>query len=252
MLDPKLLRSDIQGVAAKLSKRGYVLPVQEILDLENQRKDLEKTTQDLQNERNTRSKVIGVAKAKGEDIQPLLASVEELKGQVSLAEQQLTDLQKKIEEIALTIPNIPHDSVPLGSDEKDNVEIRSWGKIPQFDFTPKDHVELGETLKLMDFEAASKMSGARFVVLYGGLSKLQRAIGQFMLDLHVREHGYREVYVPYLVKQDSLFGTGQLPKMRDDLFHIQQSDLSLIPTAEVSVTNLVRDMIVEDSEMPLH
>lgn len=252
MLDSKLLRNEIDRVAQELSKRGFELNVSEINALENERKQLQVKTQELQNERNTKSKLIGIAKAKGEDITQILSQVSSVGGQLKTIEMQLEDIQKKLNTIYLTIPNLPHDSVPIGQDEKDNLEVRRWGTPTVFEFEAKDHVTLGENLAMLDFESAAKLSGARFVVIHRSLARLHRALIQFMLDVHTQEHGYHEVYVPYLVKPESLYGTGQLPNLKDDLFEITgEHTLSLIPTAEVPVTNLVRDVILDESQLPL-
>jgi seryl-tRNA synthetase len=252
MLDPNLLRNNIEDTAKQLAKRGYQLDIATISDLETKRKNLQIETQNLQNERNVSSKKIGIAKAKGEDIQPLLAEVEQWGTKLQTLQTQLEETQKQLEQIQLMIPNIPHASVPVGKSEEDNQEVRRWGEPRKFDFTPKDHVDLGEQLGLIDFAAAAKISGARFVVLHCALSRLQRALIRFMLDVHTKEHAYNEVYVPYLVNKQSLQGTTQLPKFYDDLFHIMgESDLSLIPTAEVPVTNLMRDEIIAADRLPL-
>jgi seryl-tRNA synthetase len=252
MLDPKLLRQHLDSTALQLARRGFVLDQKLITDLESERKSLEIATQDLQHLRNSRSKLIGQAKSRGEDVGALLAEVADLGEKLKDSEEKLKSVQNRLDSIYWTVPNIPHESVPDGKSEVDNVEIRRWGDIPIFDFEPKDHVALGEALTQMDFEAASKVSGTRFVVLSTQLARLHRALGQFMLDLHTRDHGYSEMYVPYLVKSQSLFGTGQLPKFRDDFFNIEgTSDLSLIPTAEVSLTNLARDTIYEPAQLPI-
>src|SRR6266566_3067335 len=252
MLDSKLLRADLESTAKKLARRGYTLDVQTITALEEKRKQIQVRTQQLQAERNASAKAVGQAKAKGEDATPLLAAVADLGEKLEQAESELEALQAQINDIALGIPNIPHSSVPDGRDENDNVEVRRWGEPRKFDFEPRDHVDLGERLGLMDFEAAAKISGARFVVMKGALARLQRALTQFMLDLHTREHGYVEVYVPYLVNPASLRGTGQLPKFEQDLFAVKsEQNFYLIPTAEVPVTNLVRDAIIEAPELPL-
>ncbi len=252
MLDPKLLRNQLDETARQLARRGFKLDVERIAALEAERKEIQVKTQTLQNERNARSKEIGKAKATGQDIQPLLAQVAGLGDALKQAEERLEAIQREIDEIAMGIPNIPHASVPDGKDERDNVEVRRWSEPRKFGFAPKDHVDLGADLGMLDFEAAAKISGARFVVMKGALARLQRALTQFMLDLHTSEHGYRETYVPYLVNADSLRGTGQLPKFEADLFAVQgESVFYLIPTAEVPVTNLVRDEIVEASAMPL-
>ena len=250
MLDPRRLRTNLQEVAQGLAKRGFKLDVSRYEALETRRKALQVQTQELQNERNTRSKGIGQAKARGEDIQPLLAEVASLGDSLQEAERGLAALQNELDEFFLDLPNIPHQSVPAGRDENDNVEVRRWGAVPSFDFKPRDHVDLG-AMHGMDFELATKISGARFVVLRGGLARLHRALTQFMLDLHGSEHGYQEVYVPYLVNADSMRGTGQLPKFEQDLFALRgDQTLYLIPTAEVPVTNLVRDVILEAENLP--
>jgi seryl-tRNA synthetase len=238
-------------VAAQLARRGMRLDTARIEALEGERKGLQVRVQELQNERNTSSKTIGKAKAAGEDAAPLLAAVANLGAGLKSAEERLDAIQQELGEIALSLPNLPDASVPDGADETHNREERRWGEPTAFAFTPKDHVELGSTLGGMDFEQAAKITGARFVVLSGPLARLQRALTQFMLDLHTREHGYTEVYVPYLVNADSLRGTGQLPKFEADLFKVPgERDFYLIPTAEVPVTNLVRDTIVEADQLP--
>lgn len=251
MLDPKLLRNELEQTAAKLARRGYRLDVGSINGLETQRKALQIRTQELQNERNTRSKAIGKAKASGEDIQPLLEEVASLGDQLKHAETALESLQAQLSVLHLGIPNVLDASVPDGGGEADNVEVRRWGEPRKFEFQARDHVDLGSEGGL-DFEAATKLTGSRFTVIYGQLARLQRALIQFMLDLHTQEHGYREVYVPYMVNADSLRGTGQLPKFESDLFKLG-GELSyyLIPTAEVPVTNLVRDAIVDNDRLPL-
>ncbi len=251
MLDPRLLRTDLDLVAAQLARRGLQLDTARLEALEGERKGLQVRVQELQNERNTRSKAIGRAKAAGEDTAPLLAAVADLGEGLKAAEERLNAIQQELTEIALSLPNLPDASVPDGRDERANREERRWGEPTRFDFAPKDHVDLGTALGWMDFDAASKVSGARFVVLSGPLARMQRALIQFMLDLHTREHGYTEVYVPYLVNAESLYGTGQLPKFEADLFKVPgEKPLYLIPTAEVPVTNLVRDVIVEADAMP--
>jgi seryl-tRNA synthetase len=251
MLDPKRLRNELEDVAGELRRRGVELDTARILDLEERRKLLQVETQDLQNERNTASKAIGKAKAAGEDIQPLLEQVADLGDELKGAQEALNVVQAELRDIALGIPNIPHTSVPSGSSEDENREERRWGEPPVFAFEPRDHVDLGSARRWMDFEAATRITGSRFVVLTGPLARLQRALVQFMLDTHTVEHGYTEAYVPYLVNADSLRGTGQLPKFEEDLFRIAgDSGFFLIPTAEVPVTNLTRDAILEDGEMP--
>jgi len=251
MLDPKLLRTDIENTAQQLARRGYVLDVQSIAKLEEQRKHIQVLTQQYQNERNTKSKAIGQAKARGEDTQQLMDEVSGIGAALKQAESELEKLQNDLTAITLGIPNIPHTSVPDGSDEHGNQEVRRWGEPRKLDFVPKDHVDLGTGLDLMDFEVAAKISGARFVVLQGALAQLHRALIQFMLDLHTREHGYTETYVPYLVNADSLRGTGQLPKFEAELFAVRsEQGFYLIPTAEVPVTNLARDTITEATKLP--
>ena len=252
MLDTALLRRDLEATAARLADRGVVLDVERLARLEAERKKVQGSTQALQNQRNSRSKEIGQAKARGEDIAPMLADVGRLGDDIESEKRRLGAIQAEIEEIALSLPNLAQDDVPVGKDENDNREERKVGKGPNFDFTPRDHVALGTALGGMDFDLSARLSGSRFVSLHGGLARLHRALIQFMIDVHVQEHGYREIYVPYLVGADILRGTGQLPKFADDLFHIEDHDLFLIPTAEVPVTNVVRDRILDASELPLH
>ena len=252
MLDPKLLRNDLQGVARQLARRGFTLDTGKLQALEQQRKDIQALTQELQAERNGHSKNIGKAKANGEDIAPLLKEVEGLGEQLKSRENELTIVQAELNDILLGIPNIPHATVPEGKGEEDNQQLRTWGKPTQFDFEAKDHVDLGEQLGQIDFETAAKLTGSRFCVIQGPLAQLHRALIQFMLDTHTREHGYREVYVPYLVNSDSLKGTGQLPKFEEDLFKMEgESGYYLIPTAEVPVTNLARDTIIDAEKLPM-
>lgn len=258
MLDAKLLRTDLQTVAEKLKTRGFTLDTAQIEELEAQRKELQTNAQNLQAERNAKSKGIGKAKAQGEDIAPLLAEVESLKSQLEEAEQAASEVQGKIEELYAHIPNLPHESVPVGQSEDDNVELRKWGTPKAFDFEVKDHVELSEARGWYDNDAAVKVTSSRFSVLKGSMAKLQRALTQFMLDTHA-ENGYEEVYVPYIVNQDSLRGTGQLPKFEQDLYKLgkheehdtNDRDLYLIPTAEVPITNLVRDEIIDEDNLPI-
>ncbi len=252
MIDPKLLRSDPQAVAANLKRRGFVLDVARLQSLDEERKTAQVRVDELRNERNTHAKSVGKAKAQGQDIAPLLKQVESLGEELQRAEAALATSQAELDQLALGLPNLLDTSVPDGRDETANKEIRRWGEPRKFDFEPKDHVDIGEQLRLLDFAAAGKISGARFAVLGGELARLQRALIQFMLDLHTREHGYREMYVPYLVNAESMKGTGQLPKFAEDSFAVKgDSGLYLIPTAEVPVTNLVRDVIVEAKDMPL-
>lgn len=251
MLDLKLLRTEPQEVAKGLARRGFQLDVDLLETLEAERRQAQLDAQTLQTERNARSKMIGKAKASGEDIAPLLAEIDDLGDQHKAAEARLAKVLEQINDLAMGIPNIPQDDVPAGKDEHDNVEVSRWGTPRQFDFEPKDHVDLGAGLQQMDFETAAKITGARFVTLTGQLARLQRALIQLMLDTHITDHGYTETYVPYLVNADSLRGTGQLPKFAEDLFAVDDGQLYLIPTAEVPVTNIVRDSIVDAAQMPL-
>ncbi|MEJ2142161.1 MAG: serine--tRNA ligase [Gammaproteobacteria bacterium] len=251
MLEPKLLRNELDVTAAKLKARGYELDTTKLAELESRRKEVQVTAQELQSERNSKSKNIGKAKAQGEDIQPLLDEVASLGDKLKASEDELSEIQSSIDDIVMGIPNIPHESVPPGLSEEDNVEVRKWGEPARFDFEPKDHVDLGATIDGMDFETAAKITGSRFVVMSGAIARLHRALTQFMLDVHTTEHGYTETYVPYMVNSDSLKGTGQLPKFEEDLFKLTDDrNYYLIPTAEVPVTNIVRDVIIEDSYMP--
>jgi len=254
MLDPALLRSRLAETAARLKEtRGYLLDVSAFESLESTRKQLAMETQELQNLRNTRSKAIGQAKAKGEEVASLMAEVAGIADKLKANEQALADVQAKLADIALIIPNIPHESVPVGKDESDNVEVSRWGTPHAFDFEVKDHVVLGERHGWLDGDAGAKLSGARFTVLRGQLARLHRALGQFMLDLHTGEHGYLECNVPVLVNAESMLGTTQLPKFEEDLFatRVGESKRYLIPTAEVSLTNLVRDTIQDADALPL-
>ncbi len=251
MIDPKLLRNDPAAVAANLARRGYVLDVDAIQDLESRRKALQAQTDELRNTRNTRSKAIGRAKAQGEDAQPLLDEVADLGARLKSAEEDLAAVLGKLDELRMGMPNLLHGSVPDGPDESANLELRRWGEPTAFSFEPRDHVDVGAPLGL-DFESAARVSGARFVVMRGAMARLHRALIQFMLDLHTSEHGYREVYAPYLVNAGSLTGTGQLPKFGEDLFAVAgESGLYLIPTAEVPVTNLARESIVDAADLPV-
>ena len=257
MLDPKCLRSDIEETAKRLAARGYNLDVATFNSLEEKRKTLQSKTQDLQNERNVRSKSIGKAKSQGEDIAPLLAEVGKLGDDLDAAKAELTVLLDEITAFTQGIPNLPHESVPEGKDEDDNVEISRWGEPRAFGFDVKDHVDIGEGLNnSLDFATATKLTGSRFVVMRREIARLNRAIAQFMLDVHTTEHGYDEMYVPFLVNADSLYGTGQLPKFGEDLFHTQPATeegqgLSLIPTAEVPLTNIARDEILDEKSLPI-
>ena len=251
MLDPRLLRTEISLVAEQLARRGVELDSARFEALESRRKTLQVETQELQNQRNSRSKSIGKAKAAGEDIAPLLADVADLGDRLKAAQAQLASLQQELSEVTLGLPNIPDPSVPDGTSEDDNREERRWGDPRVFDFEPRDHVDLGVPGGWMDFDVAAKIAGSRFVVLSGPMARLHRALIQFMLDTHTTEHGYTEAYVPYLVNADSLYGTGQLPKFEADLFKVPgEKDFYLIPTAEVPVTNIVRDLIVDTDQMP--
>lgn len=254
MLDAKLLRSDIEQTASLLAKRGYTLDTEKLIALEEQRKAIQVKTQELQSQRNTRSKSIGQAKARGEDIQPLLAEVSQLGDELESAKEEQNVVLKAINDIAAAIPNLIHESVPAGESEDDNVEVRRWGTPREFDFDVKDHVDVATALdKGLDFESGAKLAGTRFVVMRGQIARMHRALAQFMLDTHTQEHGYEEMYVPYLVNHDSLYGTGQLPKFGEDLFHtdLATRTFSLIPTAEVPLTNLARDEIIDESELPV-
>ena len=251
MLDPKLIRSDLSAVAEKLMARGYKLDVAAVESLEKQRKQFQVQTEELQNERNTKSKSIGKAKAAGDDIQPLLDEVAGLGDKLDAAKAELHKVHNQLDEIVMGIPNIPNESVPVGKDESDNVELRKWGVPREFDFTVKDHVDLGKKNNALDFETASKLTGARYAVMHGNMAKLHRALIQFMLDVHTQEHDYTEVYVPYIVNSDSLRGTGQLPKFEEDLYCVDsEAGQYLIPTAEVPVTNLARDEILDADAVP--
>jgi len=252
MIDPRLFRTQLDEVARRLARRGVTLDVARLQTLEEQRKAVQVETQRLQQSRNELAKRIGQAKAKGEDASELLAEAGRLPEQLRQAEAKLAEIQAQLDEFFLGVPNLPHATVPDGSGEQDNVEVRRWGEPPAFAFEPKDHVDVGARLGLLDFDAAAKLTGARFVVMQGALARLQRALIQFMLDLHTREHGYTEVYVPYLVNAASLRGTGQLPKFEADLFALGgEPRYYLIPTAEVPVTNLVRDEIIDAGRLPL-
>jgi seryl-tRNA synthetase len=251
MLDPHLLRSDPELVQQALRKRGYTLDITVIASLEARRKRIQVVTQELQRERNERSREIGKIKGQGGDAQSLMDKVAALADQLKESEAELEMIQREINDIAMGIPNLPHASVPEGSGEADNLEVRRWGEPAQFAFEPRDHVDLGAALGMMDFETAAKIASSRFVVMNGPLAALHRALIQLMLDTHTREHGYTEVYVPYLVNPHSLFGTGQLPKFAEDQFHIGRQDLYLIPTAEVPVTNIARDEILEAERIPM-
>lgn len=251
MLDPQLIRNDLNSVAVALRKRGMELDVETIHDLETKRKAIQVKTEELQSLRNSKSKEIGKIKGQGGDAQPILDEVANIKQQLDESTIELENIQSLLTAILNTIPNIPDESVPEGNSEEDNEEIRKWGEPVTFDFEPKDHVDLGEQSGLIDFEAATKITSSRFVVMKGEIARMHRALIQLMIDTHTMEHGYTEVNVPYLVNADSCMGTGQLPKFEEDLFHIQEHGFYLIPTAEVPVTNIARDEIIEADRMPL-
>ncbi len=252
MLDPKLLRQNPTKLAAELARRGYFLDVDLFMELENKRRDIQLKTQELQSQRNQISKAVGQAKAKGEDATHLLNKVAHINVELQDYENKLTEAQQNLQEFQLQLPNLLDSSVPEGKSEVENVEVLQWGKLPKFNFPIQDHITLGEGLGGIDFESAAKLSGSRFVVLHGQLARLHRALGQFMLDLHTRQHGYQEVYVPYLVQQQALYGTGQLPKFKEDFFYVSgDKNLCLIPTAEVPLTNLARDVIYNADQLPL-
>lgn len=252
MLDPQLLRDNPQHVAEQLKKRSFHFDVQAFTVLEEQRKLLQVTTQALQNERNQRSKLIGQAKARGEDIAAMREEVNRLGEELHSKKTELDDVLQQLDAILFSLPNLPHQSVPEGRDEQDNQEVRRWGKVPTFDFAVKSHDELGEALGKMDFALAAKITGSRFVVMKAELARLHRALIQFMLDIHTQEHGYQEIYVPYIVNADSLMGTGQLPKFEEDLFKLKgDDDYYLTSTAEIPVTNTVRDTILTAESLPL-
>ena len=252
MIDPKLLRQATADVATNLRRRGFAFDADAYLALEERRKSLQVATEDLRNERNTRSKSIGNAKAQGEDIAPLLEAVKDLGDKLERHEAELQSLQTELRDIELGLPNLLQDDVPDGRDEADNAEVRRWGTPTELGFAAQDHIELGENLGLLDFESASKISGSRFVVMRGQLARMQRALVQFMLNTHTTEHGYVEAYVPYLVQEQALVGTGQLPKFEEDLFKTtNETPFYLIPTAEVPVTNFARDVIYDADQLPL-
>ncbi|NNN28327.1 serine--tRNA ligase [Pseudomonas nitroreducens] len=254
MLDSKLVRTQPQEVAERLATRGFTLDVARIEALESQRKAVQTRTETLQAERNSRSKAIGQAMKNGEDVAPLKAEVNRMAEELESGKRELDAIQAELDSLLLNIPNLPHESVPVGADEEENVEIRRWGTPRTFDFEIKDHVALGEQHGWLDFETAARLSGARFALMRGPIARLHRALAQFMLDLHTREHGYEEAYTPYLVQAPALQGTGQLPKFEEDLFKIQredEADLYLIPTAEVSLTNIVAGQMLDAKELPL-
>ncbi len=252
MLDSQLLRENPQFVASQLLKRGFKFDVAAFSALEERRKALQVATQGLQNERNTRSKAIGEAKSRGEDIESMRAEVNRLSEALEQKKLELDDVLQQIEAITLRLPNLSHESVPVGEDEKDNQEVRRWGVVPTFDFPVKSHDELGEALGQMDFALAAKLTGSRFVVMKAQLARVHRALIQFMLDIHTQQHGYQEIYVPYIVNADSLLGTGQLPKFEEDLFKLNgEQGYYLTSTAEIPVTNTVRDTLLSEEELPI-
>ncbi|MBT4884948.1 MAG: serine--tRNA ligase [Legionellales bacterium] len=253
MLDTQLLKSNLDEIANKLLKKNFILDSSSYMELENSRKQLQSETEELQQQRNEKSKSVGILKSQKGDATQLLDELNKISAKLKTKELQLTELKNKIKDFLLLIPNIPHETVPAGTDENDNVVVSTWGQVPDFKHPILDHTDIGERLGLMDFERSAKLSGSRFVVLSKGLAKLQRALIQFMLDTHVDEHGYNEVYVPFMVKEECLYGTGALPKMREDLFEIagEDHDLFLIPTAEVPVTNLHRNEIIDIKTLPL-
>lgn len=254
MLDSKLVRTQLHEVADRLAVRGFVLDVARFEALEAQRKTLQTRTEQLQAERNSRSKSIGQAKQRGEDIAPLLAEVDQMGSDLEQGKRDFDSIQTELDNLLLNIPNLPHESVPVGEDEEANVEVSRWGMPRSFDFTIQDHVALGEQHGWLDFETAAKLSGARFALLRGPIARMHRALAQFMINLHTGEHGYEEAYTPYLVQAPALQGTGQLPKFEEDLFKISregEADLYLIPTAEVSLTNIVAGEILDPKQLPL-
>ena len=252
MLDPKLLRNEFDRVAANLARRGIVLDRASYEQPESRRKTLQVQAEELRQQRNTKSKAIGKAKAAGEDIQPLADAVRSLGDELKAAETALTEVQGELDALLFGLPNLLDDSVPDGADESANTEVRRWGEPEEFAFEPRDHVDIGTGLGLLDMQAAVRVAGSRFTVMRGALAQLHRALIQFMLDLQINENGYEEVYTPYLVHRDSLIGTGQLPRFEEDLFAIHgDQEFFLIPTAEVPLTNLVREMILQDADLPL-
>tara|TARA_R110001583_G_scaffold112917_6_gene263144 strand:- start:28990 stop:30276 length:1287 start_codon:yes stop_codon:yes gene_type:complete len=256
MLDAKFLRNDVEQTAKVLANRGFKLDIELVNELEEKRKSLQIKTESLQAERNSRSKEIGMAAKRGEDIAPLRAEMAEFGDQLDATKEEFNQLAAQIQDLAYTIPNLPHESVPMGKNEDENVEILTWGTPKTFDFEVKDHVDLGEALGGLDFKSAVKISGSRFIVMQGQIAKLHRALAQYMLNLHTNEHGYTEMYVPLLVNAESLYGTTQLPKFGDDLFNTTPATeegigMSLIPSAEVPLTNMSRDVIYDESDLPI-
>ena len=256
MLDPKFLRNELEVTAERLATRGFILDVERLSKLEEKRKSLQMATEELQASRNAISKSIGQAKAKGEDVAPIMAKVGSLGSELDAKKSELSALLAELNVIAMSVPNLPDESVPLGADESENVEVRRWGTPKEFNFEIKDHVDLGEALGGLDFKSAVKITGTRFIIMKGQIARMHRALAQFMLDLHTDEHGYTEAYVPLLVNEDSLLGTSQLPKFGEDLFHTKPATeegqgLSLIPTAEVPLTNMARDTITDEDDLPI-
>ena len=251
MLDPQLIRNKLDTIVEESLRRGVSIDKNKIKKIEDNRKKIQVETEKLQSERNNISKKIGELKSKGEQTENLLEKVTIIKKQLEENEEKLNSIQKELNELLIAIPNIPHKSVPNGDSDADNKLIREWGEKPKFDFKIKDHVDLGESLNQIDFDSAVKISGSRFVVLKDKIAQLHRALIQFMIETHTTEHGYQEINVPYLVNSDSCINTGQLPKFKEDLFRIQDQDLYLIPTAEIPVTNVVKDQIIEDTSLPL-
>ncbi|KZZ13230.1 serine--tRNA ligase, partial [Oleiphilus sp. HI0080] len=252
MLDPKLIRNDAEAVASRLKIKKFSLDVAAFEALEEKRKTLQVETENLQSERNARSKGIGKAKAAGEDIAPLIAEMDQMGAQLESKKAELKDLQEELNDLLVGMPNIPDADVPEGEDESDNVEVKKWGEPTEFNFEVLDHVALGEQLGTLDFETATKLTGSRFAVMRGSLARLHRALAQFMLDTHITQNGYEETYLPYIVNDESLFGTGQLPKFSEDLFKLHADrEFYLIPTAEVPATNMIRNEIVDEASLPL-
>ena len=252
MLDPQILRKNPELAAGKLKLRGYDLDLQRLKELEEQRRRHQTRTEELQNVRNQTSKSIGRAKSKGEDADELMERMKQVNTELDASHAQLDEVQSELGAFLRGIPNLPHESVPQGTDDNDNEEIRSWGVIPKFDFEARDHTDIGTSLGGLDFDAATKLAGSRFVVMHGEFARLHRALIQFMLQVHTEEHGYTETYVPYLVNRESLYGTGQLPKFEEDQFSTRGDDeYFLIPTAEVPVTNLVRDRVLAGADLPI-
>jgi seryl-tRNA synthetase len=251
MLDPKIIRQNPEAVGAQLARRGYFFDINLFSQLESQRRKFQLRTQELQSERNHLSKEVGMAKAKHEDAREMIEKLSEIGDQLDEAEHQLNEVQQGLQDLFLGLPNLLHDSVPEGKDAEHNVEVRRWGKLPSFNFVARDHISLGEKGGGLDFETAASLSGSRFCVLQGKLARLHRALGQFMLDMHVKKHGYQEVYVPFLVHSHCLVGTGQLPKFKEDFFYVSDKDLCLIPTGEVPLTNMARDKIFNVDQLPI-